>query len=738
MQESYEVIIQGTVQGVGFRPFLVRLAKTFNLSGSVENRENGVRLVLHCQEDILKSFLVQLENKKPASARVDAIRVSRNGVLDEESTGFLIMKSKKEGANTTLIPPDIATCEECIREMFLQDNDRYLYPFISCAECGPRFSITESLPYDRDKTTMKHFGQCVLCLKEYSDIDNRRFHAQTNCCEDCGPGYELLESKTGKRIREDPVGRTIEMIRKGYIIALKGIGGFSLVCVPENDICSRLRSLKARPQKPFALMARDVETIRGFASVNEMEKEALVSPSRPIVLLSMRDPPWRDTVAPGLDRVGVMLPYMGTHHLLMKEFPVLVVTSGNVPGEMLCATNAEAKNKLWNFCDHLLLHDREIANRCDDSLIRIAADKIVFLRKSRGYVPERIRLPKSSGETILSTGADMKGSFGFSRSGAFLGSQYMGDLAYKMNQENFQDMISRYEQLFDMRATVVVSDSHPGYFSSSLGCDYAERRGIPYYLLQHHLAHIYSAMAEHGLSECIGVAFDGTGHGDDSQVWGGEFFEVKSNSYVRFAHLRYVPMPGGELSARRPSLMADSYLRDSGLSIEDETTLMCEHAPVYTSSVGRLFDAAAAILGICEENTYEGEAAMKLEAVSQGSEKALPWHLDMREDPWKIDVREMIRELHKRKSGGRAVSHLASSFQETVAEIVLQTCLYQVQRSNLKVVCLSGGVFQNKLLLERCSELLTRRGISVHFNERVSPNDEGIALGQAYWYELRM
>jgi len=737
MQKAFEVTIEGTVQGVGFRPFLARLANSLGLSGSVENRENGVRLVLFCQEDELESFLDRLEKDRPAPARITALNVLRIGLSGNGQKGFSIMSSRKEGTNTALIPPDIAACDKCVEEMLSPGNRRYQYPFISCAECGPRFSLTAALPYDRDKTSMKDFKQCGHCLEEYAVLDNRRYHAQTNCCDECGPNYEMMESKTGKKCHGDPIERTIQAIADGEIVALKGIGGFSLVCKPDSRSCERLRSLKERPQKPFALMARDVDAVKGFAHVDDFEQEVLISSARPIVLLRMKCPKWKDAVAPGLDRIGVMLPYMGIHYLLLRRFPVLVVTSGNVSGEMLCATDEEAQTRLRTFCDYFLLHDRDIVNRCDDSLVKVVEGKKVFLRKSRGYVPEQVRIPAMSNKTVLATGADMKGSFGFSRDGVFIGSQYLGDLAYRMNQDQFREMIVRYERLFDTRAAAVVSDAHPGYFSRFLGQEYAERMGIPQYLLQHHLAHIYSVMAERGLFECIGIAFDGTGYGSDSQVWGGEFFEIRSGSSIRFARLRYVPMPGGEISARYPSLMAGSYLRDSGLPVDDKTRLMCEHAPALTSSAGRLFDAVAAVLGVCDVNTYEGEAAMKLEALSQPSGERLPWDLDTTKDIWEIDLREMIRHLSERRRKD-AVSHLASAFHNALAEVVLQTCLCKAERSNLRVACLSGGVFQNKLLLERCIELLADNGFSVYFNERVSPNDEGIALGQAYWYELRM
>ncbi len=737
MQKAFEVTIEGTVQGVGFRPFLARLANSLGLAGSVENRESGVRLIVFCQEEELDLFLKRLERERPVPSRIEVINVLQLDLPGNGQESFSIMSSKKEGTNTALIPPDIAICNSCIGETLSEDNRRNLYPFTSCAECGPRFSITTALPYDRENTSMKSYELCGPCLEEYTNREDRRYHAQTNCCGDCGPRYELVESMTGRKFHEYPIEKAIEVIANNSVIALKGIGGFSLVCKPEIAACERLRLLKKRPQKPFALMARNVDAIRAFAHVDRTEEEALLSAARPIVLLKLKSAQWKESVAPGLDRIGVMLPYMGVHYLFLRKFPLLVVTSGNASGEMLCATHQEAFTKLRTFCDYFLFHDRDIVNRCDDSLVKIVRNKQLLMRKSRGFIPEHIAIAARSKETVLTTGADMKGSFGFSRNGAFIGSQYLGDLAYKMNQDHFREMIRRYRKLFDMEPVAVVSDAHPGYFSKLLGEEYAEETGIPQYFLQHHAAHVYSVMAERDLCECIGVSFDGTGYGEDGQVWGGEFFYFRGSEYKRFAHLRYVPMPGGEASARFPSVMAGSYLEDSGFTVDDKTRLMCKHAPAMTSSAGRLFDAVASVLGVCDENTYEGEAAMKLEAVSRQSDEVLPWGLNTEEETWKIDLRKTMSSLISR-IGKDPASILASAFHNTLADIVLKTCLCQAERSNLKVACLSGGVFQNKLLLERCIELLGDNGFSVYFNERVSPNDEGIALGQAYWYELRM
>ncbi|MFO7882324.1 MAG: carbamoyltransferase HypF [Kosmotogaceae bacterium] len=731
----FEVKLDGIVQGVGFRPFIARLAKSMDLKGTVENRENGVVIILECDEKNLHRFIERIEKEKPVPAKLNKITFSfiksKNSFKD-----FSIKKSEKKGKNITVFPPDIAMCDECIDEMFSKGTNRYRYPFTSCAQCGPRFSITSGLPYDRPLTTMKKFPMCDDCEHEYNNIDDRRYHAQTNCCDKCGPQYFFQKTKDDKKIYgKEAFDKAVDIIKKDGIIAVKGIGGFHLMCRPNEIAVKRLRGKKQRPVKPFALLAKDIKTIKSFAYITDSEKKLLLSPARPIVLLRSKSSVFHN-IAPGIDRIGVMLPYAGIHHLLMEEFSVLVATSGNISGEIICAKNSEALNKLGDFCDGFLLHDRDILNRCDDSVIKPAKKDFIFIRKSRGFIPDKIYTGYKNKKEILAFGADLKSSFGFLRKGDFIGSQYLGDLSYKANQETYLNMIKRFEMLFDFSPEMVVVDSHPNYFSSNLGNEYAIRKDLKTLHCQHHKAHIYSVMAENGLKECIGVAFDGTGYGEDGNIWGGEFFEIRKKYSKRIAHLRYVPLPGGEKAAMNPELMASSYLNAAGFAVKSKAyKLMINNATVHSSSAGRLFDAVSSILGICNQNTFEGEAPMKLEALSYKTSKTLPWDLQDGTSPWTINWVKIIRFLNEKKETTNT-EELASIFHRTLADIVTRVCVKAKEITKINTVCLSGGVFQNALLFDTCFELLEEAGINVYYNCMVSPNDEGIALGQAFWASL--
>jgi hydrogenase maturation protein HypF len=731
----FEVKLDGIVQGVGFRPFIAKLAKSMDLKGTVENRETGVVIILECDEKNLRSFIERIEKEKPAPAKLSKItfryKKGQNGFRE-----FTIKKSEKKGINTTLFPPDIAMCDDCVNEMLSEENERYRYPFTSCAQCGPRFSIVSGLPYDRPFTTMKEFPMCDKCSNEYNDIEDRRYHAQTNCCDKCGPHYFFQKTKDDEKLfGKEAIDIILDIIRKNGIVAVKGIGGFHLVCQPNKIAVKRLRGKKQRPVKPFALLARNIQTVESFAYISDSEKEILLSPARPIVLLRKKSSTFHN-VAPDIDRVGVMLPYAGIHHLLLEEFAVLIATSGNVSGEIICADNHETLNKLSNICDGFLIHDRNILNRCDDSVLKPVANDFIFIRKSRGFIPEKIETGNSNSKEILAFGADMKAGFGFLREGDFLGSQYLGDLSYKSNQETFLQMLERFEELFDFSPEIVVVDAHPNYFSGNFGHEYARRKKLKILHCQHHRAHIYSVMAENRLDECIGVSFDGTGYGDDGNIWGGEFFLVNGKDSKRIAHLGYVPLPGGDKAAANPDLMASSYLNTAGYTVKNKKyNLMINNTSLYTSSAGRLFDAVASILGICSHNTFEGEAPMKLESISKKISETFSWDLQDGSVPWIIDWTKLIRYLYENKESAD-VKTLASMFHRTMADIVARVCIKINEITKINKVCLSGGVFQNGLLLATCSELLGKAGLDVYYNHRVSPNDEGIALGQAFWASL--
>lgn len=737
MNKSFSIRINGTVQGVGFRPFIASLATKLNLKGYIENREDGVRIVIHCSEDEVNLFISEISRLKPGPARITEMVLHESNWNPDGLSKFIINKSIKSGKITTFIPPDIAMCDECIQEMFDPDNRRFLYPFTNCSHCGPRFTIIEELPYDRKMTSMKDFEMCVDCVHEYTDIGDRRYHAQTNCCNDHGPEYLFLEKNTNKTFNGNKATEmAIELLKKGKILAIKGIGGFHIACDPVREASViRLRDLKDRPFKPFALMAKDLDTITSFAYLSKREKEEILSYQRPVLLLKKKNDrfPW---VAPAMNTIGVMLPYTGIQHLLLKEIPLLLMTSGNLSGEILCGENLEAITKLSPICDGFLLHNRKIVNKCDDSVVKFTGTKRVFLRKARGFIPRTINLPIENHPQILSTGADQKGSFGLCRNGVFFGSQYLGDLSYRSNQDQYFNMLKRFTSLFDLKPEIIISDLHPNYFSTAIGEDYAESHQLSIFYCQHHVAHVYSVMAEKKLRSCIGVSFDGTGYGSDGKAWGGEFFYIRENKWERIAHLRNVSLPGGELAIKRPELMSASYLVDSDMVINNEKiSKMLTCAKIKTSSAGRLFDGVAALLGICKINTFEGEAPMRLEAISRKTDKTLPWTLDNSKTPWELDFREMIRVLNSQKRVN-SPADLGSKFHYTVSKAIVETCRRIKEVSGENQICLSGGVFQNALLLEQTITLLESKGFKVYSNELVSPNDEGIALGQTYWYLL--
>jgi len=738
MQE-YILKIRGIVQGVGFRPFVAKLAKELNLNGYVENRETGVEVGLFCGREELEVFLNRLRTEKPAPAKIMEVNIREIHTENGKGTGFVIKPSKKSGEITALIPPDIGLCEDCLDEMFDPNSRRYLYPFISCSHCGPRFSIIESIPYDRPFTTMKSFPMCVECESEYTNVSERRYHAQTNCCDKCGPHY-WLEEKAEKRFSKEAIVRAKEILLKGGILAVKGIGGFHLVCDPFcKEAVQRLRKLKERPFKPFALMAKDLETIVNFAEVSPEETKLLLSTARPIVLLKKKGN-FFESVAPGINMVGVMLPYAGIHYLLLQEFPILIATSGNLSGEILCASNDEARKKLSGISDALLLHDREILNRCDDSVLKVVNKKKLFVRRSRGFVPEIVAIPFHASSKIFCAGGDLKAVFGYVKGDFFYPSQYFGDLQFKLNQDQYLLMAERYERLFDLSPSVVVVDMHPGYFSRWLGELLARKKGAKLVECQHHTAHIYSVMAEYGLKNCIGVAFDGTGYGTDGTVWGGEFFLVNGAKWQRKGRLRRVSMPEGENAAKRPDLMALAYLFDAGENLSTDELKLINTAAVMTSSAGRLFDAVSSLLGICQRNTYEGEAAMKLESAASSvpSNLRLPFALVKKEGLWEIDLRNCIKKIVALKKEKEAtVEELSRAFHQLLSNVVLELCKKLRAETGEQNVCLSGGVFQNSLLLSMCVETLKKSGFIVYVNEQVSPNDEGIALGQAYFYLLK-
>jgi hydrogenase maturation protein HypF len=743
--------ITGIVQGIGFRPFVYNLALTHSIRGWVLNNEKGVLIDAEGDDGSLEHFIEALTALAPPLARIETLNAR---VLEPRGySNFEIRQSKGASEGFTLISPDVATCDACLAELFSPGNFRYRYPFINCTLCGPRFTIIKDIPYDRHKTTMLPFTMCPVCRKEYENPVDRRFHAQPNACPACGPSLRLVD-RNGESVAGDVLERTLDLLMQGSIIAVKGIGGFHLVCNAEDHgAVSSLRSRKFREDKPFAVMCRNMEEVRAHCDVHEEEERLLCSPERPIVLLNRKK---ESSIAPGVapfqKTLGVMLPYSPLHHLLLGgPLKSLVMTSGNVSDEPIAYKDDEAFKRLSNIADFFLFHDRDIHMRCDDSVLRVFQDKPYPLRRSRGYVPFPIKLSFEL-EMILACGAELKNTFALSRGPYVFVSHHIGDLENMETLLSFEQGIEHFKNLFSIEPKVAAYDLHPEYLSTKYALSLA---GIPKVGVQHHHAHVVSAMAENGLEgEVIGVALDGTGFGSDGTIWGGEFLKADLKGFERVAHLRQVPMPGGAMAIKEPWRMAFAYLLEAfgDKAVELDWTRRrdprkCEvlkrmmenkvNSP-RTSSMGRLFDAVSSLLSIRDTVNYEGQAAVELEmmADSEGDE-AYPFEIKGKEEPLIVDPMEMVRGVVGDVIRGLSPSLISGKFHRTVARLVLETCRRIRLKSGLERAVLSGGVFQNTLLLALVSDGLKEAGFDVYTHHLVPTNDGGISLGQAVIAHMR-
>ena len=767
--------IRGVVQGVGFRPFIYNLAHSLALTGFVLNSSAGVIVEIEGSEDNLAGFQQRLGAELPPLAQIDELAVRDVNPCGELE--FSIRQSAPADGQFVLVSPDVATCADCWSDSTRPDGQRHDgrrwgYPFTNCTNCGPRYTIIRDIPYDRPHTTMAGFQMCAECQAEYDDPRNRRFHAQPNACPQCGPGLALVRQgdawpesnlvfSSGSQSREI-LANVRGLLRAGRIIAVKGLGGFLLCCDAENDQAVRmLRSRKRRSDKPFALMARDVEAIRTFCSVSPDDVEALCGPERPIVVLS-RHPGARiaAAVAPGNDTVGVMLPYTPLHALLFgdspslphesaaPEFTALVMTSGNISEEPIVISNEDAWQRLGTVADWFLFHNRDIYMRVDDSVVRTFAGRTRTLRRSRGYVPRPIDLGFPMRE-VLACGAQLKNTFCLTKDRYAILSQHIGDLENYETMCFFEETLENLQKLFRVTPTIIAHDLHPHYMSTrfALALPRVEKVGV-----QHHHAHIASCMAENGLKEkVIGVAFDGTGYGTDGQIWGGEFLVADFAGFERRAHLRCVPLAGRDAAVRQPWRAALGHLRETfGERSLPQDLPMWQHVPakhvalvqtmlargvntVNTSSCGRLFDAVASLIGLRHEVNFEGQAAIELEIAARGNsdaEQCYPFSIDSGE-PWQIDVRPMIEAIVRDRAAATGVGLMAARFHNTLASIILEVCLRLRRQDQLDRVCLSGGTFQNMLLLQRTVAALTGGGFRIYLHSVVPPNDGGISLGQA-------
>jgi len=741
------VEVSGIVQGVGFRPFVYRLAKKFNLGGWVLNDSRGVVIEVEGDDRDLGSFVEELRASAPPLARIVQVKTSRAEPIGE--TSFRIVESVSREERTVLISPDVATCDDCLREMFDPDDRRFHYPFINCTNCGPRYTIIRDIPYDRPNTTMSKFKMCPLCEAEYHDPADRRFHAQPNACWDCGPRLILCDADGNEISTDAPIARVTEMLKEGLTVAIKGLGGFHLAVDATNDeAVRRLRARKKREQKPLAVMSKDIPTIRRYAFVNEVEERLLKSFQRPIVLLRKRQPnPIANSVAPRSRWFGVMLPYTPVHHLIMRgDFIALVMTSGNISEEPICFENEEAMERLRGIADAFLLNDRDIFMRTDDSVTRVQQSGQIILRRARGYVPVPVFL-KDDGPAILATGPELKNTICLLRGKEAFLSQHIGDIKNFETLSYLEKTAEHLKRILQIEPEAIAHDMHPDYLSTRWA---QEQKGLPLFAVQHHHAHIASCMAEHQLEEkVIGVAFDGTGYGTDGRIWGGEFLVCDLSGFERAGHFKYTPMPGGDAAVENPIRMAVAHLyqiwgkdtRDlelKALETISEAQLrvlfrMLEgriNCPL-TSSVGRLFDSVSALLGICDYASYEGQPAIELEAFAdEDCAEAYEWRIEEK-DNLVVDSSVIIHQVVEDIQEGVPREMISARFHNAIAEVTAEVCRKIANKTGLRKVVLSGGVFQNMLISNKLQQLLTRSGLEVFQHSEVPPNDGGVSLGQA-------
>ncbi len=771
-QQRVEILVRGTVQGVGFRPFIYNLASRLAISGTVTNTSDGVVITARAHGDRLQQFIRAIEEQAPPLARIISVESHPLPFCPEQTEeSFSILPSVAGTSANTAIPPDIALCSDCLGELLDPGDRRFHYPFINCTNCGPRFTIVETIPYDRPQTSMKAFPMCEACTLEYHDPGNRRFHAQPNACPDCGPNISLHD-RDGRRLDTDfPLAETAAALKDGQVLAIRGLGGFHL----SVNACSRqavalLRQRKGRPDKPLAIMVANLETAKKFCAVDLPGQTLLTSPQQPIVLLKkLSQCRLADNLAPGMDEIGVMLPYTPLHHLLFQQSDcpeALVMTSGNSSGSPLCTANEAALTQLGTIADLFLLHNREIVTRIDDSVVKVVGDQPFLLRRARGFAPAPIQVAWQL-PNILACGAGLKNTFSLGRNRSVFLSQHIGDLDNLATYDFYQESIEHLKNVFQLEPEAVACDLHPDYMSSR----YAAECKLPLYKIQHHHAHAVAVMAEHGLDEpVLAVVLDGTGLGDDGTIWGGEILRAELTSYERLGHLSPLHLPGGDAATAEPWRMALSALFHSfgpdGISYDqlpetlrrlDEAQLRVISAMLQggfnsplTSSCGRLFDAIASLLGLRMRISFEGQAAMELEALAKRGctrswlDDILPnSHTNilptLRENngKWEICSAEFVKRVIDGISKEKPQSTIALEFHTILIGSITRLIENLSLQTGLKKVVLSGGCMQNSLLLAGLLHTLTRIQLDVFTGKSLTLNDGAISFGQTIIGGLR-
>jgi hydrogenase maturation protein HypF len=748
MRDRRQITVQGVVQGVGFRPFVYGLAQRLGLYGRVRNDTIGVVIDVEGDPAKVEAFLHTLVAAPPPLARIERLAAETKPV--QHYTAFTIEESEVHEDKAVFVSPDIATCAACLRELHDPADRRYRYPFLNCTDCGPRFTIVVSLPYDRERTTMAAFPLCARCQAEYDDPADRRFHAQPTACPACGPRLRVVDAQGREVAVDDPLAFIVTGLQGGKIVAVKGLGGYHLCCdALRHEVVQELRRRKGREAKPLAIMVPDLEAAQRLCQVSALEAALLTSPPRPIVLLRKRgDCPIAEAVAPRHRDLGVMLPYTALHHLLLQRVRrPLVMTSGNLTDEPIAYEDEEAVQRLSGIAEYFLTHNRPIHMRCDDSVLRVVRGQELPLRRARGYGPLPIRLATPCAVPILACGGHLKNTFCLAKGEHAFLSHHIGDLEDYATYRSFVEGIEHFKRLFDIAPQAVAHDLHPGYLSSQ----YARSlEGLPHIAVQHHHAHVASCLAENRVEGAvIGVAWDGTGYGADGRLWGGEFLLADLAHCERLAHLEEVPLPGGEQAIRQPWRMAAAYLHQvygdamEGLDLGFVRRLDRRAWPVIrqmlakgvnsppTSSAGRLFDAVAALLGLRDEVHYEGQAAVELEVLaSEDPVDVYPVRLRHDPTPLVVETQDIIRGVVRDLIKGEPAPRIAAKFHATLAAIILEVCRQLRTLTGQRRVALSGGVFQNVLLLTQAVSRLEAHGFEVYTHSQVPPNDGGIALGQ--------
>ena len=755
--KSMRISVRGVVQGVGFRPFVYRLAHEYSLVGWVRNTSGNVEIEIEGTEESIDGFLADLKTKAPPMASIE--EMATVPLPPKGYTSFEIRKSHAEEGKYQLVSPDIATCQACQREIFSPSDKRYHYPFTNCTNCGPRFTIIEDIPYDRPRTTMRRFKMCPECQREYDDPLDRRFHAQPNACPKCGPSLKLVDSQ-GSLIKCSDIIQTVgKLLREGKILAIKGLGGFHLACDATNDETVKvLRDRKRRPSKPLAVMMTSLEEIKQHCYVSTEEERLLLSPQCPIVLLRWkRESSVSREVAPSLKYLGAMLPYTPLHHLLLREANLpLVMTSGNLSEEPIARDNDEALRRLGNIADYFLLHNRGIYAKYDDSVYIVEQGTPQAIRRARGYAPYPIFLPFKARQ-VLACGAEEKNTFCLTKDQHAFLSQHIGDMENEETLEHFESTIELYKRLFRIEPEIIAYDLHPEYLSTKYALELKAQgeQGLRFIPVQHHHAHLVSCLVENNVQQpAIGVAFDGTGYGADGTIWGGEFLIADWKRFERVGHLEYVPMPGGAAAISKPYRMALSYLYTllgqdvslEGLPIlsqlnPDELIIIKRqlerrlNSPL-TSSAGRLFDAISALVGVRGTVDYEAQAAIELEMLAPDEVGKLdsdlyPFSIVEIEGRKVVRLGELISAVAGEVKNRVPVPIISARFHRTMSQIIVQMCQLIAKETRINLVALSGGVFQNRLLLRLTTEALQGEGFQVLTHRLVPCNDGGVSLGQA-------